>query len=802
MTEVKITEWTLDGVLEEIFNVHTNMKDRHYAFILGAGASKSSGIHTGHELAQRWLEEIFRRECLNKTLSIEEWLASGDSGFTDSTISFADAGSHYPQIFERRFYGDREAGYAALEDAIEGKIPSLGYSLLASIIQVTHHKVVITTNFDNLVADALSMQAHQSPLIVAHESLAGFVRPNLRRPLIAKIHRDLFLSPKNDHTGVSTMEESWKEALKKIFQHYTPIVIGYGGNDGSLMDMLNDLPEGSISGRIFWCCRDTSIPEKARNVLSKHKGVLTKITGFDEFMLQLAEKLVPDFIVGKIPDKLEYLGKTRADDYRTQIEKITSINSDPIATQVIIKSAENSDNWWSWQIKINNETDNNEKEKLYNTAIQSFPKSAGLRINYAHFLKDIRKDYARADELFQMGIDLDPTNAAAIGSYALFLTYTHKDLNKAETLYQKAIDLDSSNTININNYAIFLNSIRKNYNKAEELHRKTIELDSNNSINIGSYANFLHKIRRDYEKSEELYKKSIKLDPDNSMNTSNYASFLHIVRKDYDQAEALYKKTIQLDPNNANNIANYASFLHNIRKDYDEAEKLYKKTIELNPNHIGYNNNYAIFLNNVRKDYDKADEVYQKATTLDIDDTTDIHEYVAIINNYASFLQTIRKDYKKAEALYKKSIELDANDKNSLANYSCLLITHKTAATARLVNQYTQNIIKITEPEPTQALAEALLYTCLGYELFSETIKSTPLPRLKNLINIGFERGDWSFEHMFDVVLPDLSDKKQNFYRSLGNAILDETKVHLLKNFTEWKDCEEIDVFADFEDSN
>lgn len=580
---MKVTEWTLDGVLEEIINVHNKMEDRHYAFILGAGASKSSGIATGHELAQRWLEEIYRRECLDKTLSIEEWLSSGTSSFTDSMVSFADAGSHYPQIFERRFYGDREAGYAALEDAIEGKIPSLGYSLLASIIEHTRHKVVITTNFDNLVADALSMQAHQSPLIVAHESLAGFVRPNLRRPLVAKIHRDLFLSPKNDQNGVSTMEESWIEALKKIFQHYTPIVIGYGGNDGSLMDMLNNLPEGSISGRIFWCCRDTAIPQKAKNVLTKHKGVLTKISGFDEFMLQLAEKLVPDFIVDKIPEKLEHLGKTRAHDYREQIEKITKSSADVSVRKIVLDSANKLDGWWSWQLKINAETD-------------------------------------------------------------------------------------------------------------------------------------------------------------------------------LDKSQALYEEAIRKLPNSSELLGNYASFLHSNQKDYDKTEALYRKAIEIN----------------------KKDD--------------------NLIENYAIFLDYIRKDYDTAKALYQKSIELKSVNANIFANYSCLLIKQKNIENIKSVYQYTQHIIKTTKPQPTQALAEALLYTYLGYELFSEAIEPNPLPRLKNLISIGFERVDWNFEHMFEIVLPDLGNEKQNFYRALGDAILDETKVSELEKFSEWRDCQEIDVFADFEE--
>lgn len=795
MTEAKVIEWTLDGVLEEIINVHNNMKDRHYAFILGAGASKSSGINTGQELAQRWLEEIYRRECLDKASSIEEWLASGNSGFSDSTISYAHAGNHYPQIFERRFYGDREAGYAALEDAIEGKIPSLGYSLLASIIQETRHKVVITTNFDNLVADALSMQAHQSPLIVAHESLAGFVRPNLRRPLVAKIHRDLFLSPKNDHTGVSTMEESWKEALKKIFQHYTPIVIGYGGNDGSLMDMLNDLPEGSISGRIFWCCRDSAIPQKAKDVLIKHKGVLTKIAGFDEFMLQLAEKLVPDFIVEKIPETLEHLGKTRAQDYREQIKKITQSSTDETIRKIVLDSANKHDDWWSWQLKIDAETDPDKCQALYEEAIRKLPNSSELIGYYANFLTETRKDYDKAEVLYQKAIALDPNQAITIGNYALFLCTIRKDYDKAEALYQKAIALDHNSAITTGNYANFLSGIRKDYDKAEVLFRKAIALDPNDADLTGNYAIFLDITRKDYDKAEALYQKTIELNPNHANITGNYAMLLSEIRKDYDKAEALYQKTLELDPNHANNTIGYAHLLQNIHKNYDKAEALLTKAIELNPSHAGITGHYADFLKKIRKNYNKAEEFFRKSIELD-------PNHAGITGCYADLLSTIREDYDKAEALYQKAIELDPNDANCLANYSYLLTTHKTAKAAQLVNQNTQHIIKTTKPEPTQALAEALLYACLTYELFPETIKTNPLPRLKSLINIGFERGDWNFEHLFDAVLPDLNDEKQKFYRALGDAILDESNVKLLENFTEWKDCEKIDVFADIEDSN
>ena len=423
---------------------------------MGAGASFTSGIPTGHHLAQRWLKNLHLRESVDER-PLEEWISG--CGIGTGSLTWNSAADHYPQIFERRFDGDREAGYAELEAAMEGKSPSLGYSLLAEIIQHTRHKVVVTTNFDNLVADALAMHAHQSPLVVAHESLAGFVRPQLRRPLVAKIHRDLFLNPINDAAGVSTMEQSWKVALKKLFQYFTPVVVGYGGNDGSLMDMLNGLDAGDIAGRMVWCYREGSPPPaKALAVLRKHKGLLVKIAGFDEFMLQLAAKLVDGFDVGAIAERTAKLGQERAARYREQAQKLReSLSRGSPAEQkagtVLSESVRAGSSWWAWELKAQAAPDVDARERAYLKGLQQFPKSAELVCNYALFLKNQRKDYDGAEALYKKALELDPSHANNTGNYANLLADQRKDYDGAEALYKKALELDPSNANHTVNYA-------------------------------------------------------------------------------------------------------------------------------------------------------------------------------------------------------------------------------------------------------------------------------------------------------------------------------------------------------------
>jgi len=524
-------EWSLDGVLHELGQINKTMPDRQFVFILGAGASVTSGIPSGHRLAQRWLNHIHLREC-TEGHSVNEWLK--DCGLGDGSLTEDTAGEHYAEIFERRFNGDREAGYAELESAMEGKSPSLGYSLLAEIIQQTRHKVVVTTNFDNLVADALSMHAHQSPLVVAHESLAGFVRPQLRRPLVAKIHRDLFLNPINDPDGVSIMEQGWKIALRKVFQYFTPIVVGYGGNDGSLMDMLLELNEEDIAGRMVWCCRSaTPLPLKARDLLNKQNGLVVRIDGFDEFMLLLADKLVDDFDVTAIAERTAKIGEQRAERYRKQIEQLQKSTKrgsdyDKKAGAVLDKSVSESDSWWAWELKAKSVDDLEERNRIYLEGLEKFPKSAELAGNYANFLRNVRKENLAAEMMYKKALGLDPKNSQIICNYAIYLTNSRKEHEEAEGMYKKALELDPKNALIAQNYANFLKNVRKEYGAAEALYKKALELDPKNSQIVCDYATLLTAKRKDLVAAEAMHKRALELDENDQNIKANYAYFLLI----------------------------------------------------------------------------------------------------------------------------------------------------------------------------------------------------------------------------------------------------------------------------------
>lgn len=668
-----VQEWRLEGVLDELRRIDRTMRDRRFAFILGAGASVTSGIPTGQSLARKWLGELHLR-LAGDAVPMDDWLRTDPLGIAGLDVEHA--AEHYPQIFERRFEGDRESGYAALEAEMEGKTPSLGYVLLAKILHETRHKVVVTTNFDNLVADALAQNAGQAPLVVVHESLAGFVNPQLRRPLVAQIHRGLFLSPKNDPSGVSSLEDAWKSALGSLFKSFTPIVVGYGGNDGSLMGLLDSLPVGSIVGRMVWCYRaDSPPPPMAQAVLKKHKGLAVCIEGFDEFMDGLAKALFEKFDVNEIARATEERARSRADQYRTQIEKIQQSQQrasaqEPVVGRVTAGADQGADSWWTWELRTREEPDPGKRDLIFRQGLAQFPDSGELTGSYANFLSDVRGDYDAAEAMYKRAIELNPGDATNVGNYAIFLKLQRRDFDGAERLYKRALELNPDHVNTLSSYALLLEDVRRDLDGAERLYRRAIELAPNDANTVGNFATFLENRRGDLDAAEAMYKRALAIDPRHANNVGNYAIFLKVRRHDDDGAEAMYKRALEIDPNHINTLSSYALFLENQRRDFDGAERLYRRVIELAPDNADAGGNYALFLENVRRDLDAADAQYRRVLAV-------APQHANNVGNYALFLETHRGDFDGAERHYEQALAARPDHVQNLGNYALFVERHR-----------------------------------------------------------------------------------------------------------------------------
>ena len=258
-------ELSINGFIQEIQDVSDGHHPRKFCFVLGAGASISSGIKSGQELVDIWDDKLRIR---NKS-SYLKWRS--EYGITDENKY-----SFYSQYYEHYFKRHPKDGYNFLEKLMENAIPSAGYVILSYLLSQTKNNVVITTNFDHLTEDAINYYTQTMPMVIGHESLSHYISKPINRPTVIKIHRDLLFDPANTVNEVDKLHDNWKKALNTILSEYHPIFIGYAGNDNSLMDFLIEQGEAFADNRLccpYWMLYGDGTPDgKVHDFLEKSNG--------------------------------------------------------------------------------------------------------------------------------------------------------------------------------------------------------------------------------------------------------------------------------------------------------------------------------------------------------------------------------------------------------------------------------------------------------------------------------------------------------------------------------------------------
>jgi NAD-dependent SIR2 family protein deacetylase len=139
--------------------VDREKKGTPYAFLLGAGASITSGIPGAKDLATRWLADGY-----------EELIK--DPKYDEKNIA-----ALYSKVYLKRFR-EPEDGYLAIEEIMsdDKKVwPSIGYSILAQVMSKTRHNLVLTTNFDRLTETALLLYQNIHARVIAHETMLDVI---------------------------------------------------------------------------------------------------------------------------------------------------------------------------------------------------------------------------------------------------------------------------------------------------------------------------------------------------------------------------------------------------------------------------------------------------------------------------------------------------------------------------------------------------------------------------------------------------------------------------------------------------
>ena len=461
-------ELTLSGFVKEMKEVSSGPHPRKFCFVLGAGASKSSGIKSGQELVNIWEQDLLER---NREAYLE-W--KGQLGINDTNKY-----EFYSQYYEKRFKKAMD-GYNYLEKLMQSAKPSIGYVMLSYILTHTKHNVVITTNFDHLIEDAVNYYEDEIPLVIGHESLAHYITKQINRPMIIKIHRDLLLDPKNRSSELNVLHDNWKKALDIVLSEYYPIFIGYAGNDHSLMDYLIQNSDLFSKEGIFpyWMVYKTDkMSEKVLEFLNKSNGYLIEHNGFDEVLYLLGDKF--DY---QLPSKEDFISdaKKRYKMLSDSIDTFTEVLSDQkeMNQEEYNTTDDKSDDASEVKQAIQNITSQTESQSLFREAV----------------ILESSARYLEAMEIFQRLIGKDSQNARYHAWLGLIL---HKmgRYEEAQRETKRALELEPDNAAYHNSLGVTLHEMGR-YEEALREKQRALEQEPDNAKYHNSLSVTLHEMGR------------------------------------------------------------------------------------------------------------------------------------------------------------------------------------------------------------------------------------------------------------------------------------------------------------------
>ena len=264
------------------------VKTPNYSILLGAGASVTSGVRSGQDLVREWKQQVFE-ESPHDNMTLEEFYLPGNAP------SWYEENNCYSALFENRFDLQRHRRIFVEREVSKAK-PSMGYAYLVKLIENGFFNTIFTTNFDDLLNEAFYRFSNNRPIVCAHDSSISGVMVTSTRPKIIKLHGDyLFENIKATLRETESLETNMKMKFQEFAKDFGLIVIGYSGQDRSIMDILNYLlqKEEYFKNGVFWCIRkgDNYISSELKKILWRDRVYYVEIDGFDELFAELNHQL-------------------------------------------------------------------------------------------------------------------------------------------------------------------------------------------------------------------------------------------------------------------------------------------------------------------------------------------------------------------------------------------------------------------------------------------------------------------------------------------------------------------------------
>jgi hypothetical protein len=276
---------TIDPVISLAFGMHA-IKGA-YALLLGSGVSRSAGIPTGWEVALDLMRKVARIEGQDCEPDPAAWYKATfneEPGY--STLLDRLATSPVERNRLLRSYFDPTA-----EEREEGlKLPTPAHRAIAQLVATGFVRVIVTTNFDRLIEQALEAIGITPTVISTPDAVEGVLPLVHAECTVIKVHGDyLDTRIKNSPAELTEYDPRLDHLLDRVFDEFGLVICGWSAEwDAALRSAMERCSTHRFT--TFWAARSEP-GDQAKRLISLRRAQVINMQDADTFFKQLAEKV-------------------------------------------------------------------------------------------------------------------------------------------------------------------------------------------------------------------------------------------------------------------------------------------------------------------------------------------------------------------------------------------------------------------------------------------------------------------------------------------------------------------------------
>jgi len=287
------------------FSRRFSQRSKNLMWLLGAGSSAAAGIPTAWDMIWEFKQLLYtsQRKVSRSTVAdlsnpvIRRQLQT----FIDSSDSMPrlEAEDEYAALFEKVYPAEADRR-TYIDSKLAGARPSYGHVAIATLMKADRARLVWTTNFDPLVADACAKVYESTGPLSSVDLDATDIAAQLigdgRWPIEIKMHGD-FRSRRLKNTVDELRHQD--SQIRRVFvdscSRFGLVVAGYSGRDESVMDSIEEAiqRDAAFPAGLFWLHRGSvELFPRAKQLIEDavSRGIeasFVQITSFDEVLHDL-----------------------------------------------------------------------------------------------------------------------------------------------------------------------------------------------------------------------------------------------------------------------------------------------------------------------------------------------------------------------------------------------------------------------------------------------------------------------------------------------------------------------------------